>query len=47
MLNPDLCKQILNAGETKYTDEEVELITELLWKWAQLTVNTYNDLQTA
>ena len=45
MLNPTLCKQILNAGERTYTDEEVKLITDLLWQWAQLTVDAYNELE--
>ena len=45
MLDPILCKQILNEGITKYTEEEVALISELLWKLAQLTVETYTDLE--
>lgn len=45
MLDPILCKQILNEGERAYTEEEVALISELLWKLAQLTVETYTDLE--
>jgi len=34
-------KQILNeGGQNNYSDEEVKLITELLFRWAQLTVDT-------
>lgn len=45
MLDPILCKQILNEGKAKYSDEEVKMISELLWKLAELTVETYNDLE--
>ncbi|WP_121354759.1 hypothetical protein [Flavisolibacter nicotianae] len=35
-------KQILNEGNVNhYSDDEVKLITELLFRWAQLTVDTY------
>jgi hypothetical protein len=45
MLDPNLCKQILNEGKTKYSDEEVKMISELLWKLAELTIETYNELE--
>lgn len=45
MFDNETAKSILNEGETKYTDEEVKVISELLWRFAQLTVQTFYDLQ--
>jgi hypothetical protein len=43
MLDLNTCKQILNNGETTYTDEQVEMISELLWRFAQLTLQTLEE----
>jgi hypothetical protein len=41
-------KQILNEnGLNNYSDDEVKLITELLYHWAKLTVDTYNEAENA
>jgi hypothetical protein len=44
MFDLSTAKQILNEGnQHNYSDEEVKLITELLYRWAQLTVDTYYE----
>lgn len=35
------CKEILNAGETKYTDEQIEEVRNFLYQFAQLTYESY------
>ena len=45
MFDNETAKNILNEGETKYTDEEVKVISELLLHFAQLTVQPFYDLQ--
>ena len=44
MFDHQTAKQILNEGTIKYTDEEVQAISELLFFYAQLTVQTFYDL---
>ena len=44
MLDLNTCKQILNEGKKQYTEEEVKMISELLWHVAQLSVQTYEEL---
>ncbi|HUC82811.1 MAG TPA: hypothetical protein VMR70_18020 [Flavisolibacter sp.] len=44
MLDHQTCKNILNEGDIKYTDEEVKKISELVFFFAQLTVQTYYEL---
>ena len=44
MFDHQTAKQILNEGTVKYTDEEVKMITELIYFYSQLTVQTYYDL---
>jgi predicted membrane-bound spermidine synthase len=44
MFDLSQAKQILNEeNQNSYSDEEVKLITELLFRWAQLTVDTYYE----
>lgn len=43
MLDLSTCKQILNEGEQRYSDEEVKTISELLWHFAQLTVQALEE----
>jgi hypothetical protein len=45
MFDHETCKNILNEGDVKYTDGEVKAISELLLHFAQLTVQTFYDLQ--
>ena len=45
MLDLTQCKQILNEGERQYSDSEVKMISELLWLFAQLTVQAYEEQQ--
>jgi hypothetical protein len=45
MLNHQTCKNILNEGNVKYSDEEVKKISELIFFFAELTLRTYNDLE--
>jgi len=45
MLDPKTCKTVLNSTGGNYSDEEVEQITALLWRLAQLTVETYKDVK--
>jgi len=44
MLDFQTCKTTLNEGNKTYTDEEVKLVSELLYHLALLTVETYHDL---
>ena len=41
MFDHSQAKQILNEKENTFTDDEVKLIIELLYRWAQLTVEKY------
>lgn len=34
-------KEILNSGDHKYSDEEVKVISDFLWKFAELAVEMY------
>jgi hypothetical protein len=36
-------KSSMKENQNSYSDEEVKLITELLFRWAQLTVDTYYE----
>jgi hypothetical protein len=45
MFDHETCKNILHEGDVKYTDGEVKAISELLLHFAQLTVQTFYDLQ--
>ncbi|WP_162944543.1 hypothetical protein [Flavisolibacter nicotianae] len=44
MLDIHTCKQILTEGEEQYKEEEVKMISELLWRFAELSVETYEEL---
>ena len=41
MLDLKTCKTVLNQGDEQYTDEQIKQISELLWQWAELSVETY------
>jgi len=36
MINLDLCKKILNKGKNKYTNEQIKMIRENLYKLADI-----------
>lgn len=41
MFDLSQAKQILNENGNNYSDDEIKFITELLYRWAQLTVEEY------
>lgn len=43
MLDPETCKKVLNSGDTQYSDEEVQKISELLWRFAELSLEVFNN----
>lgn len=45
MLDAKTCKAVLNSTGGNYSDAEVEQIATLLWRLAQLTVETYHNTQ--
>ena len=43
MLDPQTCKKVLNSGDTQYSDEEVQKISQLLWRLAELNFEVFNN----
>lgn len=33
----------MNSGDTQYSDDEVQKISELLWRLAELTMEVFNN----
>ena len=46
-LNLDTCKRILNAEESKYTDEEIIQIRDYLYQLAEIECRYFKQWQTA
>ena len=43
MVTLELCKKILNSGKRKYTDIEIKKIREVLYRLAELQIESEND----
>lgn len=43
MLSIETCKQILNIGKKKYTDEEIKQIREFLYLMAEFQIESENN----
>ncbi len=41
MISLEHCRKILNKTKSKYTDEEVKMIREFLYRMAQIDVNNF------
>ena len=45
MISNEKCKQILNGGDHRYTDEEIDLIKQYLQKLARLNRAVIENLK--
>ena len=43
MLSIEECRKILNINGTKYTDEEIKKIRDLLYYWAEIEFDNYKN----
>ena len=43
MVTLELCKKILNSGKRKYTDIEIKEIREVLYRLAELQIESENE----
>ena len=41
MIDYEICRKILEQEGGKYSDEQIKVIADLLWEYAQLNVDLY------
>jgi len=44
VLSLEFCKQILNSGKKKYTDQTAKRVREHLYQWAELELENNNEI---
>ena len=41
MIDYDVCRKVLEQDGGHYTEEQIKLMADLLWEYAQLTVDLF------